>query len=434
MDYQQARKLMQDLARFGVNPGLCRIEELLCRLSNPEQRIRKYAHIAGTNGKGSVAAMLNSISIQAGKKVGLFTSPHLHNHRERYRINNISISKDNFAHIADMIFPEIAKMLADGHESPTEFEVATVISLMLFAYEDVDVAVMEVGMGGNIDSTNVCPSQLAVITNVDFDHMDYLGHSILEIARVKAGIIKQNATVITGAKGVALDVIAEKAHEQNARLLVFDHDIKVSIIEMRASGSIFHLNLPKVTWANIFIPLLGEHQIENAALAIAAAAELGFSEEEIRLGLMNVCWPGRLEIFRKEPLIVMDGAHNAAGMRSLARAVELYWSQKRILCILGMLSDKDWEQALSPLLPWLKNAIITPPPMPGRINGWQDLAKIFKGSNIENEVIASNEQACAKALSLLSSEKFDMLLVCGSLYLLSEVRKILLDRHDIVEE
>ncbi len=211
MDYQQALAKMAGLARFGINPGLDRIRELLARLGHPEQRIGQVVHIAGTNGKGSVAAMLSAIGTAGGRKTALFTSPHLVSHTERYQINGQPISEAAFATVAEQVFQALEAMLAAGWESPTEFETATAIALTWFAGQGTELAVIETGLGGVIDSTNAVRGDIAVITTIALDHLDYLGHSLAEIAAVKAGIIKPGALVITGATEPALSVIAAKA-------------------------------------------------------------------------------------------------------------------------------------------------------------------------------------------------------------------------------
>lgn len=426
MDYQQALQKMAELARFGINPGLSRISELMRRLGHPQQRIGHYIHIGGTNGKGSVAAMLNSISIAAGRRTALFTSPHLHSHTERYQINGQPIAEADFAAVAEPVFAALDAMLADGWESPTEFEVATAIALSYFAREQAELAIVEVGMGGSIDSTNVIDAELSIITNIAFDHMDYLGQTLEEIAQVKAGIIKPGATVLSGASGAALAVIAAEAERQGARLLALNRDIYYQTVLLSDSGAFLRVGLLQSTYPKLFLPLLGAYQIPNCALAVAAAELAGFKERDIVSGLLRVQWPGRLEVLSRDPLLVVDGAHNAAGMAALAESLHLYWPGRRILCLLGMLADKQREQALEPLLPLLKQAIITPPPYSSRVGDWQKLADICAAGGVPAQLIEDNQAAGEQALSLLRQGEFDMLLVCGSLYLLGPLRRQLL--------
>jgi len=426
MDYQEALAKMRELARFGINPGLQRINELMQRLGRPEQRIGTAIHIAGTNGKGSVAAMLSSIGTAAGRKTALFTSPHLVSHTERYQINGRPIEEAAFVKVAERVFSHLEAMTAAGWESPTEFETATAIALTWFAEQRTELAVIETGMGGAIDSTNVIDAKIAVITTIAFDHLDYLGRTLEEIALVKAGIIKPGATVITGAEEPALSVIAAKTQEQGGRLLALDRDIYYQPLLMADTGAFLRVGLPYTTYNRLFLPLLGRHQVRNCALAVAAAEAAGFGEEQIVKGLLRTQWPGRLEVLRRDPLIVVDGAHNTEGMTALAEALQLYWPGKRIVCLLGMLADKQRELALEPLLPLIDQAVVTPPPYASRAGDWQRLAEICRAGGVAAELAEDNREACCRALGLLRHGGFELLLACGSLYLLGPIRSSLL--------
>jgi len=426
MDYQEALEKMKELARFGINPGLARISELMRRLGHPERWIGRAIHIAGTNGKGSVAAMLSAIGTAAGRKTALFTSPHLASHTERYQINGRPIAEAAFVSVAELVFHHLEAMVAEGWESPTEFEAVTAIALTWFAEQRTELAVIETGMGGAIDSTNVIDAKIAVITTVAFDHLAYLGHTLEAIALVKAGIIKTGATVITGAEEPALSVIAAAAQERGGRLLALNRDIYYQPLLLADTGAFLRVGLPRTTYNRLFLPLLGPHQARNCALAVAAAEAAGFSEEQIVKGLLRTQWPGRLEVLCRDPLAVVDGAHNTEGMVALAEALRLYWPGRRIVCVLGMLADKQRELALMPLLPLISQAMVTPPPYASRSGDWQRLADICRAGGVAAELAEDNREACDRALKLLKTGGFDMLLACGSLYLLGPIRSRLL--------
>ncbi|MEG2213502.1 MAG: folylpolyglutamate synthase/dihydrofolate synthase family protein, partial [Clostridiales bacterium] len=395
----------------------------LRRLGSPENRIPHYLHIGGTNGKGSVAAMIESMLRQGGQTTGFFSSPHLSCHRERYRRNNLWLSEPQFAAILTRIAPEITTMVAEGWESPTEFELATACALLYFSYAGVDWAIMEVGMGGAIDSTNVIDGEIAVITNVALDHCAYLGHTVAEIARVKAGIIKTGATVISGVSGEAVPLIDAVCGEKSARLLLLGRDIVVENPRPDQSGSYFDLHTPGHYYQDLRVNLAGRHQIDNAALAVAGAEQVGCDPQAIARGLAGACWPGRLEILRRHPLVVVDGAHNPHGMAALAEALRGLWPGRRRVALVGMLADKERQEALSMLIPQIDQAIITPPPYLSRVGDWQELARICAAANLPTTAVEDNAKALELALSCTGTE--DLLIVTGSLYLIAAMRELL---------
>ncbi len=239
MNYDEAMIFFKKLTKFGWNPGLQRIQKLMSLLDNPEKKL-KVIHIGGTNGKGSTSAMVASILQEAGYRVGLFTSPHLHSYTERIQINRVQIEKERLAQLLNTIKPYMEQMVADGYEHPTEFEVYTAMALLYFAQEKVDFAVIEVGLGGLIDSTNVVDPLVAVITNVGMDHMDYLGSTIQEITRVKAGIIKPGCKVVTAVDNrEALEIIKEVCQKNKVELIQVGKDIKYDVKSMTPEGTVF---------------------------------------------------------------------------------------------------------------------------------------------------------------------------------------------------
>ena len=368
---------------MGISPGLERIEELTRRLDSPQKQLSCCVHISGTNGKGSVAAMLDAMLRQQGRKTALFTSPHLRCHTERYRINGKPISEKHFAELFSRVYQQIEAMTAEGLASPTEFEAVTALALLWFAEEKVDCAVIEVGLGGLTDSTNVVEADVAIITNVGMDHMDFLGDNIAEIARYKAGIIKERSLVVTAAAGEALQVVEDKAASLARPLYRLGSDFFFSR------------------------PMLNQ---QGTALDICT-------------GLATVQWPARLEFFaQRTPQVLLDGAHNYQGMAALSTALADLWPNRRIVCLLGMLSDKERQKSLSLLLPHLSRVVITRPPYLSRSADWYLLADMCREAG-KKAIAKDNRAAFAHALQIAQPD--DLLLVCGSLYMVAEVRKYL---------
>ncbi len=429
--YQESLSFLQDLAKFGVNPGLSRIRELLRRLGDPQKQLPHILHIGGTNGKGSTAACCESILRQAGYRTGFFSSPHLASHRERYRVDNQWIGEEDFAALVSRIAPEITAMVAQGWESPTEFELATACALLHFAQRGVDWAVLEVGMGGAIDSTNIADGHIAVLTNVALDHCAYLGDTVSQIARVKAGIIKPGATVISGVSGEALPVVADACQKQQAALQLLGRRILVQNPRVDEAGGTFDLFLPSGEYPGLRLNLPGFYQLENGALAVAACAAAGCPEQAIRQGLAQARWPGRLEVVCRRPLILLDGAHNPHGVAALVRSLEQLWPHRRRVGLLGMLADKERRQAVSLLAPALAAAIVTPPPYLSRQGDWQTLAEHCAACGLPAQAIADNRQALQAALAQTGSE--DMLVITGSLYLIAAMRQLLTEEPALLQ-
>ncbi|MFZ5592371.1 MAG: bifunctional folylpolyglutamate synthase/dihydrofolate synthase, partial [Bacillota bacterium] len=268
MDYQQALAFLQNLTKFGINFGLGRITHLLGLLGNPQESL-KIVHIGGTNGKGSTSTMVAAVLQEAGYKTGVFTSPHLHDYTERYCINGRPASREDIAALLTEMRPYLEKMVGEGLEHPTEFEVCTALAFLYFYRQQVDYLVLEVGLGGAIDSTNVASPLVAVITNVAMDHMDYLGNTIREIATVKAGIIKPNTPVVTAAAGEALEVIQDFCQQKEAPLYVVGKDISWQEKSFSFAKQVIDVQGRLGTYRELELPLAGRHQQVNAATAIA---------------------------------------------------------------------------------------------------------------------------------------------------------------------
>lgn len=376
MNYQQSQDYINSLATFGIQLGLDNISSLLAKIGNPHKNLKLIIHVAGTNGKGSTVAFLNSILNEAGFKVGVYTSPHLISFTERIAINHKPILKEEVAQGLTFIKENIPKDL-----NLTYFEVATALAFHYFSQNEVDVAILEVGLGGRLDATNVVSSQIAVITNIDYDHKDWLGDTLAKIAYEKAGIIKENSIVVTGTTfKEALLVIEEVAKEKNSPLFVLDRDIEYQINHSKFS-----------VWGDGFkhqdleIRLLGRHQVLNAALAISVIELLrkkgiNISLKELRRGLKKAIWPGRAQILAKNPTILLDGAHNPSGANSLRLLLKDRYAKNPKIIILGILKDKDIKEIIK---------------------------ELFEGAddNMDDNVVVLCEPNCARALSTKEIKK-----------------------------
>ncbi|MEW6173456.1 MAG: folylpolyglutamate synthase/dihydrofolate synthase family protein [Bacillota bacterium] len=428
MNYEEAVDYIQNAAAVGIKPGLERIRALAARLGNPHKRL-KCVHVGGTNGKGSVCAMLTAVLAECGYRVGTFTSPHLHSYTERFRINGRELPPERFGALVARVRPELEALRADG-VVPTEFEIHAALAFLYFAGEAVDVAVVEVGLGGRYDATNIIMPETAVITNVTVDHTDYLGESILQIAGEKAGIIKPGVPVVTAAGGEALGVIERACGEQNARLLILGRDFYPVGRVNGMSGQ----ELDVCGWwgadEGLRIKLLGRHQLENAACAVAAARLL---EEQgcrvgtasIRKGLAAAVWPGRLEVVRDNPLVILDGAHNAAGAAALKNAMKEYFAGRRLVLVMGMFADKERSEAAAKLCPLAAAVVVTRPPGT-RAGNWRELAALARQHSPAVCEVKDIHAAVAQGLALAGPE--DVVVVTGSLYLIAEAREVFMNQ------
>lgn len=427
MDFKEALEYLTDLTKFGVNLGLARIEELLKRLNQPHCFL-KIIHVGGTNGKGSTTAMLAAILQAAGYRVGTFTSPHLHSYCERFQINGEKIAENRLADLLTELKPHLTAMVEEGFEQPTEFEVSTALAMQYFHQEKVDFLILEVGMGGAIDSTNVVTPLISVITNVSIDHTDYLGQTNKEIARVKAGIIKPGIPVVTAAAGEALTIIAETCRYQGAPLLVAGRDFTWRQHFFSLAGQCFSVWGRRGLYKNLWLPLLGRHQQTNAVLAIAAVellVEQGFITEprQVHDGLAATYWPARLEVLPGEPLVLLDGAHNYDGAKQLRRALLDYLPDRKMVLVAAMLADKERVKVMAELAPAASTVIVTKLNNP-RAGDWRELAVEARRHVPLVYLIEKIQDALAKALSLACSDSF--VCVTGSLYLVAEARALLL--------
>ncbi|MDD4586929.1 MAG: bifunctional folylpolyglutamate synthase/dihydrofolate synthase [Heliobacteriaceae bacterium] len=444
MNYEETLAYLTNLTKFGINLGLERITELLRRLGNPHLAGESpaFVHIGGTNGKGSTAVMVARVLQAAGHRVGLFTSPHLHCYTERTRINGQPIPKEAVTELVGQMKPALEAMVAEGFEHPTEFEVWTALSLLYFYREQVDLAVLEVGLGGAIDSTNVVTPVVAAITNVSLDHLDYLGNTVAEIARVKAGIIKSGVPVVTASDDpVVLAELATVADRLQAPLIRVVPEVggadpvTVSWTVANSSGLI-DVQGRTGNYGWLQPPLAGAHQQVNLATAVAVLEvirEQGFPWEtdQLKKGLVATVWPARQEWLGN---VLLDGAHNVAGALSLAKTLREQYAGWRKVLVLGMLGDKEREAVVRILAPLAEHVIVTRPNSP-RAGNWTALAAIVAAAGLAVTEIEDIGEAVATACSLADhwqaqTEKV-MVVVTGSLYMVADARKWLLARETL---
>lgn len=426
MHYQKALAWIHSLYRFGSKPGLERIEALLNELGNPQKELN-CIHITGTNGKGSTAAMLAAMLKEQGLRVGLYTSPYLEAFTNRMAVDGSDIAEDDLARLVSRVKPLVEKVSQSHWGQPTEFEVVTALAFLYFAEKKPDYVVVEVGLGGRLDATNVIRPAVSVITNVGLEHTQVLGDTIAAIAGEKAGIIKEGVPVITAArKEEALAVIEEAARVRHAPLYRLDRDFFVTPREASLFGQTFDYKSDSRALLDLEIPLAGRHQLHNAAVALAALERLPlpFDEQAVRRGLRKTAWPGRLEVFSADPLILVDGAHNPDGILALRQALAELAGDKPLVLILGILADKAVEEILSLIVPLAtKKLILTRPQNPRAADPAQvaGLAKKYTGV----PVCVIDDIFAATAAGVKEAGKGEALCISGSLYTISEARAAL---------
>ncbi|MBI3328876.1 MAG: bifunctional folylpolyglutamate synthase/dihydrofolate synthase [Nitrospinae bacterium] len=405
-------------------------ERFLAQLDNPHQSL-KTVLVAGTKGKGSTAAMIASIAQASGLKAGLYTSPHLCSIRERVRVNGQLISEDAFAALVTELLPLIeASGLGAARRYRTFFEILTALALMHFADGGVDVAVLEVGVGGRLDSTNVVRPLVSVITPISLDHTDLLGDTIPLIAAEKAGIIKAGGTVVTAPQPPeALAVIRSVCAEQGAHLRDVGREVRWHPRRLSSEGSVFDLDGGGRSYPQLEIPLAGPHQILNAATAVAtveqlAAQGLSISLEGTRTGLRQVQWEGRLETVSQRPWIVLDGAHNRDSARRIGEALRICFQYRRLILVLGISANKDLEGIVAELAPLATVAIATRAEVP-RAAQPQRLAELATKWTAHTLVEEDTREALARAIA--EAQAGDLILVTGSLYLVGDAKRLFPD-------
>lgn len=424
MTHEEAMKFIEDSSRFGSKLGLESIRTLLEYLENPQDAL-KYIHVAGTNGKGSTSSFLNSVLVRSGFNVGLYTSPHLITFNEGIKINSVNIKDEEIAKSANIVKNAVDKMLADGHQHPTQYEIVTAISFEYFKAMKVDIVILEVGMGGRLDATNVigCPL-VSIITPIAMDHVGFLGDTIEKVAAEKAGIIKPNCDVVVARQDKdALKVIEDVSKELNANLYNVEYE-SIKVTDMSELGSTFNVQVREKEYEDLHVGLIGQHQIENALVALTAIEVLkkhGFEIHDlsIKLGLKETKWAGRLELIQEKPRILIDGAHNLHGAKALSRTIDNVFNYNKLVAVIGILSDKDIDGVFAQLLPLCDEIIFTKPANP-RACDPRELIKYGEQYGIpcivEEDIIRAYEIGKSKI-----TDK-DMLLCCGSLYMIGSIR------------
>lgn len=430
MDYQEALHFIHSTHRFGMKLGLDNMKALMNLLDNPQEKL-KFIHIAGTNGKGSTSAMISSILQMQGYQVGLFISPYLEEFTERIQINREKIDKKALARITKEVKEKVDEMVSKGYDHPTEFEVVTAIGLKYFGDKKVDLVVLEVGLGGSLDATNIISkSEVSIITSIGLDHMAQLGTSLEEIAGEKAGIIKENGKVVIYPQDKRIyKVIENKAKEKNAKVY-FAEESEIIRKENSFKGQVFSYKSKNLDLSTIELSLLGKHQILNAQTILKAIEVLrkkgyGILDSSILEGFKRVTWPGRFEIIHKNPMIILDGAHNMQGARAFSQTIEEFFPKDKIILIIGILKDKEVEKILKEILPVAKEIITITPDNPRAMEGKELVRQVKKiNPNIACTSLDSIEEAIKWALNKNAKETIAF---TGSLYTIGEVRKKLKD-------
>ena len=416
--YTECLSSMFGLRRFGIVLGLATIRGLLNGLGDPQRRFSSI-HVAGTNGKGSVAATLSSVLQAAGYRVGLFTSPHLVRFNERICIDNRPVSD---AAVVDAY--RAVQHAPAGKREPTFFECSTAMAFYTFAQKKVDWAVIETGMGGRLDATNILRPKLSVITNISLEHRMYLGNTIAQIAGEKGGIIKYRAPVVAGVKQkTAVSVLRSIAASKSAPLYRFGESFR---IRRRPDGTFDYYGMA-LTWRGLRKGLPGAHQVENAALVLAACEVLNRKDASIpvpavRKGLLSARWPGRLEIARSAPLLILDGAHNFIAARTLKKYLVDHLPDRKITLVIGILDDKPYRSMLQSLLPGCNRVVVTR----ARIDRALPPETLYREARkiVPNTAMVSNV-ADAVEFALKTTLPKDAVVVAGSLYVVGEAKEYL---------
>ena len=411
MTYDETLAQIFSRGRFGMKPGLERVTEILARLGNPHEKL-KAVQIAGTNGKGSTGAFLSSIMTAAGCRTAFFSSPHLMRFAERFRINETEVSED-------ILHEAALRVVAAAPAEATFFEIVTALAFLLFAEAKVELAIMEAGMGGCWDATNVANGILAIITPISLDHCAYLGDSVALIAAEKAGIIKAGAPVVIGPQEPdALLPLTAAAARLAAPVYLHGRDF-----QMTASTTGFVYRAAGCTMEGLELGLQGRFQSANAAAAVTAArllvpAGFSLSAAAIRKGLAAAVWPGRLELFSGERRVLLDGAHNPAGAVALIESLQDF-SYKRLCLVVGMMADKAWQETLAPLLALAEQVIIVEPAL-DRALAAEELACFCRGAGVDPYSAGGVSAGLERAMR--SAAPDDLILVTGSLFTVGEAR------------
>lgn len=425
MTYQEMLEKLNALGRFGMKLTMDRIAALLDLLDHPERRLRAV-HVAGTNGKGSTLAMLDAIARAAGYRTGRWISPHLEDFSERVALDGRAVAPESLVQAFARVWPAVERIKDGPGGHPTQFEIGTAMAFLILAEAEPDLALIETGLGGRYDSTNVIDPLVSVITHLDLDHTDRLGPDLASIAAEKAGIIKPGRPVVTAPQQPeAMAVLAREAARRGAPLRVVGRDLRHRLLEASPDGTFCELS-GATDYGRVRVNLLGAHQVENAAIAVAAAeslAGLGYAipAGAIRAGLDTVIWPGRLEVVSRDPWVVLDGAHNPDGMRALARALREVFQREKADFLLVFRANRPLAEMAGIIAPLARRVVVTDV-SGGTAPGVAPelVARAFAGA-----AIAEPDPARALRLALEGLPAGGMLCVCGSLHLVGAVRGML---------
>ena len=419
---------IHEFNRFGMVLGLDRMEELLRRLGNPQDDL-KVIHVAGTNGKGSVSKYLEEGLSACGYKMGLYTSPYIETFNERIRYDGADISDEDLEYYGQKVVSAAEAMVADGLDSPTEFEVVTAIAFLYFAGRQADITILEVGLGGIGDSTNVVKSPLAsVITSISYDHMAQLGSSLAEIAVNKAGIIKTGCPVIANVpQRDAAKIIARKAYAMGSRLYDIS-GIRAAVSDETPFSQKVSMELYEKSYSDVEISMVGRHQAENLKTALATleilrkSGAVKLDREALYEGLKRARQPGRFEVISEDPLVIIDGAHNEAGAQALQETMAQHFAGKKILLVAGILADKEIDSIVKFLTKITDHIIVTEPDNPRKLAA-EKLAEHVADFGVAAEAVSDVEAAVHRAKEL--ADGYDVILFAGSLYLIRRCTEVM---------
>ena len=428
MNYEESLKYIQETHKFGIRLGLDNMSKLLELLGNPQDKLN-IIHVAGTNGKGSTCSFITSILKECGYKVGLYTSPYLETFTERIRINGENIPEEDVARIVTLIREKIEQMVSEGYSYPTEFEIVTTMAFYYYCEQEVDFVALEVGLGGRYDATNIIKkSDVSVITSISLDHVGILGDTVAKIAYEKGGIIKENGVaVVYDQSDEAKNIIKDICKEKNAKYIEVKFD-DINVKQSDINSQVYDCSIMGQRYEDLEIQLIGDHQINNSMLALSAIEvlkelkNLNLNEKDIRKGLLNTRWPGRIEKIMDKPTFIIDGAHNEDGARSLAKAIAKNFNGKKATLLIGMLEDKDIDGVLEILMPYFNKVITTTPDNDRAINCETLREKISK---YVDDVVAISNIEDAVNYTLRNAKEDDVIISSGSLYMIGTVRTIL---------
>ena len=422
MNYTEARVYLDEVSKYGSVLGLENMRELLGRLGNPQDDL-KFIHISGTNGKGSVLAYLSTILSGGGYRTGRYISPTLFSYRERIQVDEQKIEKESLAHHVTAIAKAIEEMKAENAGNPTAFEVETALAFLYFKEKDCDIVVLETGLGGALDATNIIKTTvMEVIAPISMDHMEFLGDTLEKIAMQKAGIIKPHTAVVSASQEPdAKKVLDHVCKENQCSMYMVDPaqitDVLYDVEEQQFSYK---------NWKNVKITLAGSYQILNAALALEGVEELrrlGYhlTDEQVRQGLYRAVWRGRFTLLSKNPAVIIDGAHNPGAAKELKHSLDLYFKGKDLYYIFGVFQDKDYQEVIRLTAPLAKHIVTVQTPGNPRALPANELKEAVQAVNPSVEAAQSIQEAVKKSLQLAKKE--DAIIIFGSLSFLGEAEK-----------